>query len=99
MPELGSYGSVRGARGNSRPYREPVPGAVRLPKMNPLRTWRDDPPEAVMRAKADIYQVRYCRDTLAGWSPYFLDKQRLLPHFCCSTHISCGIGTITHNGC
>jgi len=22
MPELGSYGSVRGARGNSRPYRE-----------------------------------------------------------------------------
>ena len=23
MPELGSYGSVRGARGNSRPYREP----------------------------------------------------------------------------
>ena len=25
MPELGSYGSVRGARGNSRPYREPRP--------------------------------------------------------------------------
>jgi hypothetical protein len=23
MPELGTYGSVRGARGNSRPYREP----------------------------------------------------------------------------
>ena len=22
MPELGSYGFVRGARGNSRPYRE-----------------------------------------------------------------------------
>ena len=22
MPELGPYGSVRGARGNSRPYRE-----------------------------------------------------------------------------
>jgi len=30
---------------------------------DPLRTWRDDPPESVMRAKADIYQVRYCRDT------------------------------------
>ena len=28
MPELGSYGSVRGARGNSRPYREPRPEAV-----------------------------------------------------------------------
>ena len=24
MPELGSYGSVRGARGNSRPYREQI---------------------------------------------------------------------------
>ena len=23
MPELGPYGSVRGARGNSRPYRDP----------------------------------------------------------------------------
>jgi hypothetical protein len=27
MPELGSYGSVRGARGNSRPYREHRTGA------------------------------------------------------------------------
>jgi hypothetical protein len=25
MLELGPYGSVRGARGNSRPYREPGP--------------------------------------------------------------------------
>ena len=25
MPELGPYGSVRGARGNSRPYRERQP--------------------------------------------------------------------------
>ena len=24
MPELGPYGSVRGARGNSRPYRDPT---------------------------------------------------------------------------
>ena len=30
MPELGSYGSVRGARGNSRPYREPeIKGLIR----------------------------------------------------------------------
>ena len=28
MPELGPYGSVRGARGNSRPYRDPRPIAV-----------------------------------------------------------------------
>jgi hypothetical protein len=27
MLELGPYGSVRGARGNSRPYREPGPKA------------------------------------------------------------------------
>src|ERR1019366_3466644 len=27
MPELGPYGSVRGARGNSRPYRDPGPKA------------------------------------------------------------------------
>jgi hypothetical protein len=27
MLELGPYGSVRGARGNSRPYREPGPNS------------------------------------------------------------------------
>ena len=31
MPELGPYGSVRGARGNSRPYRESRDCAGRLP--------------------------------------------------------------------
>ena len=32
MPELGSYGSVRGAAGNSRPYREcrPLEGRRRV---------------------------------------------------------------------
>ena len=43
MPESGTYGSVRGAAGNSRPYRECRPGAssgrgigagVRKPPMN-----------------------------------------------------------------
>jgi hypothetical protein len=29
MPELGPYGSVRGARGNSRPYRDSAKGAGR----------------------------------------------------------------------
>ena len=29
MPELGPYGSVRGARGNSRPYRESDQPTVR----------------------------------------------------------------------
>src|SRR5271169_6095511 len=31
MPELGPYGSVRGARGNSRPYREHAVQAGPLP--------------------------------------------------------------------
>src|SRR5271169_607375 len=33
VPELGSHGSVRGARGNSRPYREHGGYERRLPKM------------------------------------------------------------------
>ena len=33
MPELGSYGSVRGARGNSRPYRENAGAATRYDKL------------------------------------------------------------------
>ena len=37
MPELGPYGSVRGARGNSRPYREPPDRASRRLEMT-LRT-------------------------------------------------------------
>jgi hypothetical protein len=37
MPELGSYGSVRGARGNSRPYRESAVQAVPLPFLTHLR--------------------------------------------------------------
>jgi hypothetical protein len=30
MPESGPYGSVRGARGNSRPYRDPGSGSTKL---------------------------------------------------------------------
>jgi hypothetical protein len=33
MPELGPYGSVRGARGNSRPYRESDRPAVKVSRM------------------------------------------------------------------
>src|SRR4029078_3480435 len=33
MPELGAYGSVRGARGNSRPYRESNRMAVKATLM------------------------------------------------------------------
>jgi hypothetical protein len=39
MPELGPYGSVRGARGNSRPYRE---------------SWISTPPTAASGAKRSV---------------------------------------------
>jgi len=37
MPELGSYGSVRGARGNSRPYRESELHAFKVTRLTPSR--------------------------------------------------------------
>ena len=37
VPELGSHGSVRGARGNSRPYRESRRGPVKPTRMTHLR--------------------------------------------------------------
>src|SRR5206468_6712386 len=43
MPELGPYGSVRGARGNSRPYREsvrPTAETVLLTHNGHARPWR-----------------------------------------------------------
>ena len=52
MPELGSYGSVRGARGNSRPYREPRPIADsdRMTKQTdhvPTRREHSDPSQGM----------------------------------------------------
>ena len=54
MPELGSYGSVRGARGNSRPYREPMDFA-------PL------PPDVRCCSKSD-HSRRECEMTRMGWT-------------------------------
>jgi len=39
MPELGPYGSVRGARGNSRPYRESDGPTVKVTRLDPERTF------------------------------------------------------------
>jgi hypothetical protein len=36
MPELGPYGSVRGARGNSRPYRESDRHTIRMSRLTQL---------------------------------------------------------------
>jgi hypothetical protein len=44
MPELGPYGSVRGARGNSRPYRESGWPTVKVPRMTRLRLWPQEEP-------------------------------------------------------
>jgi len=33
MPELGPYGSVRGARGNSRPYRDSYGQTVKMTRL------------------------------------------------------------------
>ena len=40
MPELGPYGSVRGARGNSRPYRESRRYAAKPTRLTQLRHGR-----------------------------------------------------------
>ena len=40
MPELGPYGSMRGARGNSRPYRDHDAG---IAADNLTNKWRYDP--------------------------------------------------------
>jgi hypothetical protein len=39
MPELGPYGSVRGARGNSRPYRESGRPTVKTALLTHVRHW------------------------------------------------------------
>src|SRR6202022_3973449 len=39
MPELGPYGSVRGARGNSRPYRESDRPTVKTALLTQYTTW------------------------------------------------------------
>jgi hypothetical protein len=52
MRESRTYGSVRGARGNSRPYREQV-----MSVHGTERTWRYVPLESVMRAKADVAAI------------------------------------------
>ncbi len=43
MPELGPYGSVRGARGNSRPYRESGQHAAKVTRLTALGDYARDP--------------------------------------------------------
>ena len=42
MPELGPYGSVRGARGNSRPYRERHLLGMSISHSDPERSFASD---------------------------------------------------------
>ena len=46
MPELGPYGSVRGARGNSRPYRESDWPTAKATLLTPTR--RDGPADQLL---------------------------------------------------
>jgi hypothetical protein len=54
MPELGPYGSVRGARGNSRPYRESRRPRVRMTRLTHVRH-RAFPAKPTMEAKMSAF--------------------------------------------
>jgi hypothetical protein len=69
MPELGPYGSVRGARGNSRPYREHAVLAWLLPVLTHLRH-RPDPTDMVARplgpAEIEALSLSQLRQVMPG---------------------------------
>jgi hypothetical protein len=63
MPELGPYGSVRGARGNSRPYRESCRGPVEPTRMTPTETLAA-PKEAKASVIRTVQEIRSTRGVL-----------------------------------
>ena len=52
MPELGPYGSVRGARGNSRPYRESQISGPSSPFLTHFGLGGGAPPHRILRKNA-----------------------------------------------
>ena len=74
MPELGPYGSVRGARGNSRPYRESERSTVRTTR---LTLSRHRPAE-----------IPKCGSSPAAHSRFILAAKITLLHFLTSSEIS-----------
>ena len=65
MPELGPYGSVRGARGNSRPYRESRRGAGQTDANDPERTTRSLGADARGRRKGCCQDWKFMTVALA----------------------------------
>ena len=63
MPELGPYGSVRGARGNSRPYRESRRGPAKPTRMRHARLFC---PKVAGRASLPAYPTVHSETTLGA---------------------------------
>lgn len=70
MPESGLYGSVRGARGNSRPYRDPRSGSTKLKVHNKagyslIADMGADMAEGPLRARAqNRCAIARCRNVM-----------------------------------
>ena len=73
MPELGPYGSVRGARGNSRPYRESHRGPAKPTRMTLRRHPSARPPWSALRpgwseSEQTAFQFFLTATYNLGWS-------------------------------
>ena len=77
MPELGPYGSVRGARGNSRPYRDHDSDIVKVTRLTHMRLrQRMDspcyPPLNLPVSAKKSGTLRWPRrGSNGGWLPYW----------------------------
>ena len=99
MPELGSYGSVRGAAGNSRPYRErrqqrDTPHAQRAGVQTPVqqlcaRRISDAGDPIKPRLREDIFSVRRRMPSAAHQSSIRCSLQRN-DSDCCVAHRELG---------
>jgi hypothetical protein len=69
MPELGSYGSVRGARGNSRPYRESDRRTVKMTRLTHCRSPLAEHRCIGVAPKRNLSRKCFCRGT-GGQPPY-----------------------------
>ena len=78
MPELGPYGSVRGARGNSRLYRDP----------GSFVTDAGGPANPVMSAmpRSDAISSGKRNDATRGWCPSLLLSVHYLPRGYAMSH-------------
>jgi hypothetical protein len=83
MPELGSYGSVRGARGNSRPYREKHLLAASISPFDPTETF--DPVTRSTFVVSSALLARLTQDT--SWPKHPLYPAIRYEPDCCNERI------------